>query len=190
MNPYKADQKSAALRRVSHRQWVLKPQDFAAALKLVALKRRSVSYQTLAKMLWLSPYEAHAAVQRLVAARLAADLGSFPEPITAALRDFVLHGAPYCYPAVRGEPTIGFLTAHSVAPLKNRIRASKELSYVWPHPRGNARGTGLLPLYEDLPLAAQEDPAFHSLLSLFDALRVGQARERELAADYLKDLLS
>jgi hypothetical protein len=48
----------------------------------------------------------------------------------------------------------------------------------------------LLPLYENLPLAAQDDPAFYELLALFDALRAGQARERELAKKLLEERLT
>jgi hypothetical protein len=67
--------------------------------------------------------------------------------------------------------------------------ASNEPPPVWPHPEGIARGPGLLALYENLPLAAQADPALYELLALFDALRAGQARERELARKYLEERL-
>lgn len=60
---------------------------------------------------------------------------------------------------------------------------------MWPHPEGIARGPGLLSLYENLPLAAREDPVLYELLALFDALRSGQARERELARKYLEERL-
>ena len=67
--------KSAALRRASNRQWVLKPQDLAMALKLVTLHGNQLSYAELGKRLHLSVFEAHAAVQRLIAARLVVDMG-------------------------------------------------------------------------------------------------------------------
>jgi hypothetical protein len=66
---------------------------------------------------------------------------------------------------------------------------STEPSPVWPHPDGTKRGPGLLPLYESLPLAAKEDPQLYELLVLFDALRGGQARERELAKRLLEERL-
>lgn len=44
----------------------------------------------------------------------------------------------------------------------------------------------LLPLYPKLPLAAVQDPALYELLALFDALRIGQARERDLARTLLE----
>jgi len=55
------------------------------------------------------------------------------------------------------------------------------------YPEGIMRGVGLLPLYENLPLAARDDEKFYELLALFDALRAGQARERELANKLLEE---
>lgn len=181
--------RSAALRRAGNRQWVLKPQDLAVALKLVTLEENRLSYAELGKRLRLSPFEAHAAVQRLMAARLLVDMGEGPRPVMAALRSFVLYGAAYCYPPVRGEVTIGFPTAYAVAPLKDRVLFSQEMPPVWPHPDGTTRGMALLPLYEKLPLAAVDDAELYALLALFDALRIGQARERELATKLLAERL-
>ncbi len=48
---------------------------------------------------------------------------------------------------------------------------------------------GVLPLYENLPLAAAGDPKLYELLALFDALRIGQALERELAKKLLEQRL-
>jgi len=189
MSRAKSTQKSVAMQRASGRQWVLKPQDLAVALKLVTLKGRWLPYAKLGEVMHLSRFEAHAAVQRLMAARLVADINGQPRPILATLRSFILHGAPYVYPAVRGETTRGFPTMYGVAPLKD-IMVASEPPPVWPHPEGVARGPGLLPLYENLPLAARADPALYELLALFDALRAGQARERKLATQCLKERLS
>ena len=54
-------------------------------------------------------------------------------------------------------------------------------------PEGTVRGITLYPLYENLPLAALDDPLLYELLALQDALRIGQARERELAASMLQE---
>ena len=178
--------KSVALKRASTRQWVLKPQDLAVAFKLIVLNGRWQPYAVLGESMRLSRFEAHAAVQRLMAARLVAELDGSPRPLLAALKSFVIFGAPYAYPAVRGEMTIGFPTAHGAAPLKDVMAPSNELPPVWPHPQGIARGPALLPLYESLPLAARDDPELYELLAIFDALRAGQAREREFAKKWLE----
>jgi hypothetical protein len=184
-----AQGRSAALRRASTRQWVLKPQDLAVALKLVTLRGARVSYAALAQQLRLSPFEVHAAAQRLMAARLATKVDDEVRPNMTTLRKFIVDGAPYAYPPVRGETTIGFPTAHAAPPLKGRVQSSKESVPVWPHPDGTTRGEALLPLYEKLPLAARDDAAFYELLALFDALRSGQAREREMARRALEERL-
>jgi len=176
---------SAAMRRASTRQWVLKPQDLAIAFKLVLLQGVRLPYKTLAQQMHLSQFEAHAAMQRLVAARLVVDFEDRLLPVKSALRGFVLDGAPYAYPPVRGERTVGFPTAHGAGPLKGELTAIAESVPVWPHPQGTTAGPALLPLYEGAPLAALADPALYQLLALFDALRSGQARERELARKHL-----
>ena len=180
---------TTAMRRASNRQWVLKPQDLAVILKLVALSGSLLSYAALAKQLRLSPFEVHAAVQRLVAAKLAVDSEGAVRPNYAALRAFIINGAIHAYPPVEGEITIGFPTAHAAQPMKDRVQDSGDPPPVWPHPEGPVRGTALLPLYEKLPLAAKDDPRFYELLALFDSLRVGQARERDLARQLLEERL-
>jgi hypothetical protein len=182
--------KSAALRRAGNRQWVLKPQDLAVLLKLVSLRGAArLPYAALAKQLLLSQFEAHAAVQRLIAARLVVEMDGELRPVMAAVRNFVINGAAYCYPVLRGEVTIGFPTAYAVPPLKDKVLFADEMPPVWPHPEGTTRGTAVMPLYEKLPLAAVADSALYELLALFDALRMGQARERELAVQLLEERL-
>lgn len=58
------------MQRAARKQWTLKPQDLAVALKLSLQGGEEMSYAALAKAMRLSPYEAHAAVQRLCPARL------------------------------------------------------------------------------------------------------------------------
>ncbi len=61
-------------------------------------------------------------------------------------------------PAIRGEATIGFATAYGVPPLSEKVLFSQEMPPVWPHPEGDQRGFALMPLYENLPLAAKAFP--------------------------------
>jgi predicted nucleotidyltransferase len=190
MDRTRSAEKSVALKRASSRQWVLKPQDLAIALKLVALRGQWLPYAALGDVMHMSRFEAHAAVQRLIAAGLVAATEGPPWPVLAAVQAFVVYGARYAYPPVRGGQTIGFPTAHGVAPLSQMMVPSQEPAPIWPHPQGPVRGQALLPLYEKLPLAAMEDEALYQLLALFDALRAGQARESELATQLLKERLS
>jgi hypothetical protein len=124
-----------------------------------------------------------------MAAGLVAGIEGPPRVVIAALRAFVIHGARYAYPPVRGGITIGFQTAPAPPAMKKRLGSSSNLVTVWPHPEGNTRGQSLLPLYESLPLAARDAPEFRELLVLFDLLRIGQARERGLAQRLLEERL-
>jgi hypothetical protein len=187
MNRAKSQEKSVAMKRASTRQWVLKPQDLAIALKLVVLKGRWLPYAELGKAMHLSQFEVHAAVQRLMAARLCYEFEGVPRLVMPLLRQFVVYGAPYAYPAVHGEMTIGSPTAHGMSPLKELLSPTNEPVPVWPHSKGKIRGMALLPLYEKLPLAVAYDEELYELLALFDALRAGQARERELAKKFLEE---
>jgi hypothetical protein len=51
------------------------------------------------------------------------------------------------------------------------------------------RGYAITPIYSSVPKAALNDQRLHELLALVDALRVGRARERQIAGEELKRLL-
>jgi len=159
------------------------------ALKLYVLGEDIPSYVHFGRSLHLSQFEAHAAVQRLMAARLATRIDNRIRPVVASFKNFLINGAVYAYPAVRGEITRGIPTAQAVAPLNELIVGSAELPPVWPHPQGDVRGQSLLPLYPGVPGAAQNDSQLYVLLALFDALRIGQARERNLAGRLINERL-
>ena len=170
-------------------QWSLKPQALAMAFKLVCLAGQRLPYLALAQAMHMSQFEAHGCIARLTTARLLTDVDGTPALVMAAFRPLVLHGAAYFFPAVRGEITMGFPTAYGVEPLKSKVLFADEMPPVWPHMNGTVRGSVLLPLYPNLPLAAVSDAALYELLALFDALRIGQAREREMAKWLLDERL-
>ena len=62
-----------------------------------------------------------------------------------------------------------------------------ELPPVWPDAEGNQRGVTFHPLYPTVPFAARKDRVLYEFLALFDALRGGAARERQLAARILSE---
>ena len=105
----------------------------------------------------------------------------------SALLEFLLHGLKYVYPAQPGSLCRGMPTAHSSPPLSKRIVSDPHDQYVWPYGDGKMRGQAVEPLYESVPLAAEKDPSLHELLALVDALRVGRARERAIAAEVLEE---
>jgi hypothetical protein len=137
----------------------------------------------------MSVSEAHGAVKRAVRAGLLPPGGLGAKPGAGALREFLIHGAKYAFPAIRGEISRGIPTAHAASPLKDLIAESSEPPPVWPHPRGSIRGASLEPLFPSAPGAALRDSALYEVLALFDALRTGRARERQMAARLLEERL-
>jgi DNA-binding Lrp family transcriptional regulator len=164
-----------------------KPQDIVVALKL-CLEGSRRSYAELGQELGISASEVHAAVRRLGDAHLA-------EPETMeirrdALRNFLIHGVPHAYPASLKEIIRGMPTAWAAPALSGKISASGQVPPVWPDPDGEVQGAAVQPLYRSAPGAARRDPALYELLALVDALRIGRARERNLAEKELARLLS
>ena len=116
----------------------------------------------------------------------AADNPVRPPPHTLA--EFALHGAKYAFPGVRLPLAVGVPTSHS-APAFAGIFAPGSTDFVWPHPNGPMRGVGVEPLHPSVPFAAMQDAKLYELLALFDALRVGKARERGMALERLQALI-
>jgi DNA-binding Lrp family transcriptional regulator len=155
-----------------------KPQDVVVALKL-CLQSADRSYADLGKALGMSASEVHAAVRRLVDARLI-------EPETKAvrretLRNFLIHGVPHAFPAKLKEVTRGIPTAWGAPILAGKLSSAENLPPVWPDPEGRVQGSALSPLYSSVPHAARNDAELYALLALVDALRIGRARDRALA---------
>ena len=163
-----------------------RPQDVIVAIK-VALSGISSSYAELGQSLGMSASEAHAAMRRLVEARLA-------DPDThqirrQALRDFLVHGVPYAYPVRPQEMTRGMPTAWAAPVMSGAITSADQVPPVWPDPNGNTQGASVRPLYPSAPEAARRDPALYDFLALVDALRIGRARERALAEKEIDERL-
>jgi hypothetical protein len=49
---------------------------------------------------------------------------------------------------------------------------------------------GIEPLHPSVPFAAMQDAKLYEMLALFDALRVGKARERGMALERLEALIN
>lgn len=165
----------------------LKPQDLLVLLKVAAHPPQRWTYAALGEALAISASEVHASVKRAVASGLAVAPGRGEwSPVRPNLLEFMLHGVRYIWPATSGPVKRGVPTAFGAEPLANQLTAASGEAPVWAHPTGSARGPTLSPIYRTAPQAALADPALHRLLALLDALRVGRARERTLAAKLME----
>jgi len=160
----------------------LKPQDIVVILKLLVSGKES--YANLARKLFMSPSEVHAAVKRAAAAGLVNS--SSKQVKRAALTEFLIHGLKYAFPPIYGSITRGIPTSYAVKPLSNLLAGTDDLPPVWPSREGTIRGYELKPLYKTVVQAVKKDQKLYELLALIDAIRSGRARERALAEEELK----
>lgn len=167
----------------------LKPQELLVLLKVSAHPQRKYTFAALAGELAMSAAEVHASVNRATLAGLVVQRGKGDwSPVRPALQEFLLHGVRYAFAAQPGPVKRGVPTAHGVEPLASALHDAGDAP-VWAHAQGSAKGPSILPIYRTAPQAALADPELHRLLALVDALRIGRARERELAARLLADAL-
>lgn len=172
--------------KISNRQPALKPQDLFVLLALLSRGEGSATYPELAEQTGLALSAVHAALKRAVVARLLMFKERRPVVLKPQLKEFVLSGAKYSFPPVWGAMSRGVPTGYAAPPLNRIIAPSADPVPVWPSAKGAARGLSLVPLYPSVPDAALRDAKLYALLTLFDAIRSGQARERNAARDLLE----
>ena len=166
-----------------HSQYSMKPQDVVVLLKVIALNNDNWQQIPLAYSLKMSQSEVSQSVARSKYAGLLDDNGK--KVMRQALYDFLQYGLAVVFPTKPGAVVRGIPTAHSTAPLNKEISSGED--YVWPFAKGNVRGHGITPLYATVPQAVLDDEQLHALLALADALRVGKAREKNIAVQELKN---
>ncbi|MGF1636254.1 MAG: hypothetical protein ACFCUU_04215 [Cyclobacteriaceae bacterium] len=162
-------------------QPVMSPLDVVVLVKLCLLKMPTTQ-MFLAKDLCLSQSEISKSMARLRYAGLL--FGDDYQVMRQGFFEFLRYGVRYAFPQQPGAIVRGVPTAHSASPLSNQIHGDEP--YVWPSAFGQVRGHGIAPLYPKAVDAATKDPELHEVLALIDALRVGRARERNIAVDELR----
>lgn len=161
---------------------MLKSQDILVLLKLVG-RESGWTFERIAEELGLSPSSVHRSLDRAQKSGLYD--ARRKRVIAAALLEFLSHGARYIFPAVRQGEARGIPTAWAAPPLAGRLSSSRQNVPVWPYALGKARGIALEPLHPAVPEAARRDSQLAERLALFDAIRIGNARERGLAVEEL-----
>ena len=149
--------------------------------KIVALGAKSWKGKDLAIQLHLSASEVSESLHRSMVARLVNEAKN--KVNATAFLEFLVHGLRYVYPATLGASRRGVPTAYSAPPLSAVVKSPQAL--VWASEAGTVSGETIEPLYPTVPKSAKEDGALHELLALIDAVRVGRAREANLAKDEL-----
>jgi predicted transcriptional regulator len=163
----------------------MRPQDIVVLLKLAAKKDMPWLMKDLAVELGISGSEVSESLNRSAIAGLISK--DKKRIMKLAILDFLQHGLRYVYPQIPGAKVRGMPTAHAAPPLASEIASSEP--YVWPYREGTVRGESIEPLHPKVPEACLKDPLFYEYMALCDALRVGRAREKNLAIEELKKRL-
>jgi hypothetical protein len=158
-------------------QPTMSPLDVVVLLKIISLGDQSCNQKPLAEALFMSQSEISKSFARSRYAGLLDPSGKKVRKL--AFMEFLQYGIAYAFPQQPGAVVRGIPTAHSAYPLNEVIQSTEP--YVWPSGKGTLRGQSIIPLYPSVADAVQNDPKLYELLALVDALRVGRAREKEIA---------
>jgi hypothetical protein len=161
----------------------MRPQDVVILLKICTLQGDDWRFQDIAVSLKISPSEVSESLQRSMLAGLVSE--SKRNVYTTSFLDFLVSGLKYVFPALPGAVVRGIPTAHSAPPLNESIATGTE-NYVWPSAMGTIRGQAIEPLYKTVPDVVMKDNALYEMLALADVIRIGRAREVNLAIAELK----
>lgn len=163
----------------------MRPHDVVVFLKIAAKKDSPWMMKDLSIELGISASEISESLHRSAIAGLITK--DKKHLMKQAILDFLQHGLRYVYPQHPGPRVRGVPTAHAAPPLNQEILSNEP--YVWPYGEGTVRGESIEPLHPKVPEACLKDPELYELMALCDALRVGRAREKNLAIAILKKKL-
>lgn len=145
----------------------------------LAAKPQRWTFRSLGDALAVDPATLHRSVARLKAAKL---LDEDRAVNRANLEEFLVHAIRFLIPVEPGPLGRGVPTAWAAEPLRRMLAPTDDPVPVWPHPKGETRGTLVEPIADSVPSLWREDPGLTEWFALIDAIRIGRARERKLAA--------
>jgi len=161
----------------------MRPHDIAILLKIASKGIDKWYMKDLAHELKISSSEISESINRSVIAGL---ISSDKKTLRKlALIDFLKSGLRYVFPQQPGSITRGIGTSISAPPLNGEFFTDE--NFVWPYGKGNVRGQAIEPLHPKTPEACLNDSKYYELMALTDAIRIGKAREQNLAFEYLKE---
>jgi hypothetical protein len=166
----------------------LRPSDVVIGVQLALTPMATIA--TLSGAVGRSAGDVSNAVHRLRTARLvhSAERRVFVAPLLA----FIRWGVPFAFPVTIGGVGAGIPTARFPADAEfegGADNADIVTGYVWPLATGRARGQILLPLVPSAPVIAAQNPQLRTALSLIDLVRIGAAREQDVACEALERML-
>lgn len=159
----------------------MRPHDIVVLLKIISLSNNWLN-KDLSDSLYISPSEISESLNR---SRIAKLISPDKKKVAKnALFRFIENGISFVFPAEAGSMVKGVPTAHSAPIIKKYFISGDD--FVWPYAFGKARGQSINPLYPNQPKAALADENLYAMLALIDTVRMGKAREREMALELLR----
>ncbi len=165
----------------------MRPQDIVILLKILTYKNDNWTLADVSQSLGISASEVSESMERNRIAGLVTQ--NKREVNKLSLREFLISGLKYVFPAEIGAPVRGIATAHSASPIKEQISEGKD-NYVWSYSRGTRRGNSILPLYKTVPKVVENQKELYEYLVIADTLRIGRVREIEIAVNELDKKLN
>jgi len=176
----------------------MKSQDIVLLLKLISLHKQEREHDSrsfaalytvraIAEQTGISKSEVSNSLNRCTKIGLvkADRKTNFPRTNSKSLKEFIIYGLKYVFPAEVKEIARGIPTSFAAPVLKDKIMSAGELIYVWPDAEGKNKGQTILPLCRSVAHAIARDQLLYELLALVDAIRLGNPREVEVAVTEL-----
>ncbi|MGX5830016.1 hypothetical protein [Mesorhizobium sp. 43Arga] len=149
------------------------------------------SVRALEAALGISKTEISASLKRSIVSSLAIKdrKTGRTKPSRRHLREFIVHGLKFVFPARPGAMQRGLPTAFAAPVLRGSLHSAGNLICVWPYAHSKDMGQSVDPLFKSVPEACAKDKRLYAYLALIDAIRIGNQRESKLAADLLAQRL-
>jgi len=162
----------------------LRSHDIFVLLALLSYADEQWTYDLLGNKLGLSASQVYRSLERAESSHL------FSKQMRVVRRpellEFLSYGIRYAFPATPGPTRRGVLTCWDAPEAPKPVSLSTDERYVWSSPSGTDRGQTIEPLHSSVSTVAGDDAGLYGLLALTDVLRVGSAREREMAREELE----
>ncbi|WP_029912165.1 hypothetical protein [Pelobacter seleniigenes] len=155
------------------------------------LRGNDYTMRSLALETGISKSQVNLALQRCYAVGLLKPdrKTGLPRVNISSLFEFIVYGLRYVFPARPAELTRGIATGLAAPVLQGKLMSAGDIPPVWSDAKGNTKGSLIEPLFKTVPQAVRRDQRLYAFLALTDAIRMGQPRERTMAAEILNKLL-
>lgn len=142
------------------------------------------TYQSLADALLLPKSSLFRSIQNAEAGRLLNN----KRLNEARFIHFLMYGVPVIFPVTTGSMDIGTPTSMTANLFGSAYQLVSTTPHIWPNPNGQIKGIAIEPLHASAVGLAERDSDAHRLLAAVDGLRLGGARETEMALSFLAAL--